>query len=206
MSRVIGEAAGAMELPSRCNECRFAVLKDYGYSNYTIEGTYFRCAKRLHPAGCFDQFYGEDPRLDYGKECAEFGAGEPVEMDVDEEKLPLLSPEHRAIWDMDQAAPEAPFTLGKNMIPIPEPVQAVLDGWGAKEAMVVTAGGIRGQAAVYLRHITTEIDACDIIALCQLNKPVYVVWPTGQCGDASRLVKTRQGLMKANFWLPGEKP
>ena len=53
-----------------CNNCRYAVLKDFGYSNYTVEGTEFSCAIQLHPDGSFDRWYGQDARLNWGSECA----------------------------------------------------------------------------------------------------------------------------------------
>ena len=48
-----------------CEGCKFGCLFDFGYSNYTVEGTEFFCAKSLHPDGHFDRFYGEDKRLEY---------------------------------------------------------------------------------------------------------------------------------------------
>ena len=73
-------------MPHTCNECRFAIFADYGYSNYTTDGTYFRCAKRLHPNGEFDRFYGEDKRLDFAQTCPGFEAGEGVQLDCDLEE------------------------------------------------------------------------------------------------------------------------
>ena len=43
-----------------CTDCRFCLLEDYGYSNYTTEGTYVHCLLNKHPEGGFDQFYGRD--------------------------------------------------------------------------------------------------------------------------------------------------
>lgn len=86
-----------------CNDCRFAVLEDYGYSNYTVEGTNFGCAKRLHPDGVFDRFYGEDKRLDFGGSCSGFVEGEPLEIDCDRECVPDLSPEQCEILNMYEA-------------------------------------------------------------------------------------------------------
>ena len=31
-----------------CLDCRFAVEEDYGYSNYTVEGTDVHCLKKLN--------------------------------------------------------------------------------------------------------------------------------------------------------------
>lgn len=85
-----------------CRQCRFAVFEDYGYSNYTVEGTEFQCAKRLHPQGSFDRFYGENPKLEFAQECRGFEAGEAIDMDVDQEGVDELTPEKRIVWDMNQ--------------------------------------------------------------------------------------------------------
>lgn len=87
-----------------CNDCRFAVLEDYGYSNYTVEGTNFTCAKRLHPDGVFDRFYGDDQRLAFGNDCDGFVKGEPLEIDCDRECVPDLSPAQREVLNMHEAA------------------------------------------------------------------------------------------------------
>ena len=71
-----------------CGECRFALFEDYGYSNYTTEGTTFYCLRNAHPSDGFDRFYGRDDRLGYAAQCASFSEGEPVEMDVDGENAP----------------------------------------------------------------------------------------------------------------------
>lgn len=82
-----------------CSGCKFAVFQDYGYSNWTVEGTTFRCSPKLHPNGEFDRFYGEDDRLTYAEQCYNYTEGEPVRMDVDHEEYALLSEEQRAIYD-----------------------------------------------------------------------------------------------------------
>lgn len=81
-----------------CNNCKFAVMKDFGYSNYTVEGTQFVCANNCHPNGEFDRFYGEDKRLEFGAECPQYEQGVPIEMDVDEEGLSSLTPEEKEIY------------------------------------------------------------------------------------------------------------
>lgn len=71
-----------------CNECRYALFQDEGYSNYTVEGTVFYCLKKAHPADGFDRWYGEDKRLNHAQECTEFSKGDPVCMDVDGDDAP----------------------------------------------------------------------------------------------------------------------
>ena len=81
-----------------CGDCRFACFVDYGYSNYTIEGTEFYCAKKAHPDGHFDRFYNEDKRLNFAAKCKKFKAGKCIEMDVEEEGLSDLTPDQTEIY------------------------------------------------------------------------------------------------------------
>lgn len=71
----------------KCDNCRFCLWEDFGYSNYTVEGTNFNCLKGLHPDGVFDRFYGEDDRLKFAEKCGGFSKGEPVMVDCDHESL-----------------------------------------------------------------------------------------------------------------------
>ena len=68
-----------------CDNCRFCLLEDWGYSNYTTEGTYVHCLKGKHPDSGFDRFYGEDERLKFAQSCDDFGEGDPVTVDCDRE-------------------------------------------------------------------------------------------------------------------------
>lgn len=83
-----------------CLNCRFAIHEDFGYSNYTTEGTTFHCAKKAHPDGEFDEFYGEDKRLKYGADCKAFEEGDGVSMDVDHENESDLTPAEMEVWKM----------------------------------------------------------------------------------------------------------
>ena len=78
-----------------CNNCRYAVLKDFGYSNYTIEGTEFSCAIQLHPDGSFDHWYGQDARLNWGSECAGYEYGEPAHVDVEQDNITSMTDQQR---------------------------------------------------------------------------------------------------------------
>lgn len=82
-----------------CRNCKFAVHIDYGYSNYTVEGTTFYCGKKLHPDGEFDEFYGEDKRLKFAETCPSFEEGDGVTMDVDHENKADLTPEQRVLYE-----------------------------------------------------------------------------------------------------------
>jgi len=82
-----------------CEDCKFAIFADYGYSNYTTEGTTFSCAKNAHPDGSFDRFYGEEKKLEYAAQCPSFVSGDSIHMDCDQYDLEVLTPEQRVIWD-----------------------------------------------------------------------------------------------------------
>lgn len=68
-----------------CGGCRWAIFQDYGYSNYTVEGTNVICAGLYHPHSEFDHWYGEADELKYAELCSHFEEGEPFTMDVDGE-------------------------------------------------------------------------------------------------------------------------
>lgn len=90
----------------KCSACKWAVLEDYGYSNWTQEGTQIYCLRDLHPSGPegFDQWYGKDERDKFAEQCDAFTAaaeGEQVNMDVDREEGPpwTTDPEVQALLD-----------------------------------------------------------------------------------------------------------
>ena len=82
-----------------CEECKFAIFADFGYSNWTVEGTEFSCAKNAHPAGSFDRWYGEEKHLEFAEICPTFEAGDAIYMDCDCEQIDTLTPEQRIIWE-----------------------------------------------------------------------------------------------------------
>lgn len=92
------------ETARTCEGCKFGCLFDFGYSNYTVEGTEFFCAKSLHPDGHFDRFYGEDKRLKYAEKCEGFEIGQAIEMDVDHENESELTADQRAIYELCKSA------------------------------------------------------------------------------------------------------
>lgn len=83
--------------PRNCLGCRYAVTIDYGYSNYTVEGSNFYCGKKAHPADGFDEWYGEDKRLQFAEECPQYLAGEGIWVDVDGDQEADLSDEDKEI-------------------------------------------------------------------------------------------------------------
>jgi hypothetical protein len=80
-------------MSKNCQDCKFCVLEDYGYSNYTVEGTLVHCGKNIHPDSPFDRFYGKELRLEFANKCHGFEAGNAIEIDVDRECLPLTEEE-----------------------------------------------------------------------------------------------------------------
>lgn len=82
-----------------CNTCRLAIFDDYGYSNYTTEGTTFTCSKGLHPDGSFDRWFGEEEKLQFAEKCSAYEEGDSIDMDCDRDNLGGLTTEQRAIWD-----------------------------------------------------------------------------------------------------------
>lgn len=70
----------------KCDECKYCVLEDFGYSNYTVEGVTAICLKDENPGLPKDRWYGEEPVLDFAEECKSFEAGQPVEIDCDREE------------------------------------------------------------------------------------------------------------------------
>lgn len=72
----------------KCSGCVNSVVVDFGYSNWTVEGSVLHCAKNLNPKAPFDKWYGTDKRDLFAEECAEFKEGDNVSLDVDLEDLP----------------------------------------------------------------------------------------------------------------------
>lgn len=91
-----------VSLFKKCTDCRFHILRDEGYSNYTVEGTSFNCAKGLHPKAPFDNYYSKAPELGFAESCSSFTKGEGLHMDVDYEKLESLTPAQREVLDIER--------------------------------------------------------------------------------------------------------
>lgn len=77
-------------MAKQCSNCYNAVLADYGWSNWTVEGTSVYCSKKLHPSDGFDRWYGENKEDAFAEQCPAFTKGKPVHMDVDREDLDSL--------------------------------------------------------------------------------------------------------------------
>lgn len=61
--------------------CIHAFLQDYGYSNYSCEGTNLLCVN--HPKKRFDSFYGEAEEHKFAEICRDYFKGKPKHQDVD---------------------------------------------------------------------------------------------------------------------------
>jgi len=88
----------------KCTECHFGILRDQGYSNYTVEGNTFNCAKGLHPAAPFDNFYGHTKENYQAEYCAGYQLGEPLQIDVEEEVLHDLTQDQKDILELEKTS------------------------------------------------------------------------------------------------------
>ena len=75
----------------KCIECRFCILQDEGYSNWTVEGQSADCLLSLNPHFPDDTFYGQASSLLFAEKCPSFAKGDPVLVDVDQEKGDLVN-------------------------------------------------------------------------------------------------------------------
>lgn len=66
-----------------CNSCKFGVFIDNGYSNYTVMGSDFFCAKKLHPADGFDAGWGMVGDFKFGDTCKGKVEGDGVQVSVE---------------------------------------------------------------------------------------------------------------------------
>ena len=71
----------------KCYSCKCLVLQDYGYSNYTVEGTMVRCLKDKFKE--FERDYFDPGNEGYlalaAKKCGCYLEGVPLSCDVDGE-------------------------------------------------------------------------------------------------------------------------
>jgi len=84
----------------KCTDCKLCYEKDYGYSNYTVEGTMVYCLKNANPNFPKDRWYGEEPELEFANQCPLFVEGNSVKRyveDSDEDMLGNPDPEINAL-------------------------------------------------------------------------------------------------------------
>ncbi len=99
-----------------CTTCVLLLRSDYGYSNYTCEGTTLSCLAELNPAlAGMEEVYGDltpelATALDVALECPRYREGAPATLDVDTEGFPYGVPATAAMakaagyTDDDEAA------------------------------------------------------------------------------------------------------
>ena len=68
-----------------CSNCKWAVSVDYGYSNYTVEGSEVYCIQKEHPEDGYDRWYGHSKEGEYASSCEMHTSGEPIDIDVERE-------------------------------------------------------------------------------------------------------------------------
>lgn len=73
------------DLKRTCENCKFFVKQDHGYSNYTVEGTDGSCLAKKHPVDSFE-ISGYVPEYEQAKICEYFNEGECWNCDVDGEE------------------------------------------------------------------------------------------------------------------------
>lgn len=87
-----------------CTDCRWAILQDNGYSNYTVEGTDLMCAGMFHPEKSFDAYYGNSEQAKFAEQCTHFEEGEAPRLDVEGEwRLEDFSDEQRETLELYSA-------------------------------------------------------------------------------------------------------
>ena len=98
----------------KCIDCKYCLQDDYGYSNYTVEGTTCYCLLDINPYFPEDRFYGKEPSLEYARKCDSYREGEGISLDVD-----------RDCQSMNQKLSDA-YTQD-------EELRSLLDAWEIKE-------------------------------------------------------------------------
>jgi len=86
-----------------CRDCKFCVIVDNGYSNYSVEGTDVLCGSYKDDIRekfiSFDSFYQEAAGFSQGEDCAGFAEGEPISLDVDWGNHSKLTDDQKEILD-----------------------------------------------------------------------------------------------------------
>lgn len=83
-------------MTNQCDNCKFCVYRDFGSSNWTVEGTDQFCGEGVHDG--FDRFYGQAPEIkSIPFPCSKFEPGKPIRLDVDMEVFDSLTDEEKQI-------------------------------------------------------------------------------------------------------------
>lgn len=70
----------------KCDECKYCIQIEEGYSNYTVEGNTADCLLNKNPDFPVDTFYREEPALEFADKCESFIEGKCVNIDVEREE------------------------------------------------------------------------------------------------------------------------
>ena len=70
-------------MTKKCSDCGWLVLRDEGYSNYTVTETEASCLLRQHPQLPAGTSYDDDEAYKYAEQCAVYIPGEPIQIDVE---------------------------------------------------------------------------------------------------------------------------
>ena len=75
-----------------CNICKFCIHTDYGYSDYTVDGTDTTCGLNI---------LGANPEANpaFAQECPRYEEGEPIHMNADGDNYGGFTEEQKRIWD-----------------------------------------------------------------------------------------------------------
>ena len=68
-----------------CNNCKYSITFDNGYSNWTVMGTDIACLHNLNPSFPMDLGYELPKELKFADECPNYMEGEPIHIDCDNE-------------------------------------------------------------------------------------------------------------------------
>ena len=75
----------------KCIDCKYCLLIDEGYSNWTVEGITANCLLNKNPDFPEDAFYKEEESLLFANKCNKYKFGNPVKVDVEREKGELYN-------------------------------------------------------------------------------------------------------------------
>ena len=72
-----------MEDDKTCIDCKFYIELEYGFSNYSWEGTEIDCIRNKNKDFPADRFYGLVNAINFAKECTFFNKGPNTIVDND---------------------------------------------------------------------------------------------------------------------------
>lgn len=91
------------ETKRACTTCLLCLREDYGYSNWTTEGTTLHCLAGLNPAVEGEEEPWREPTpelaaaLDVALTCPRYRQGAPATMDVDQEGIDYKAQRENAV-------------------------------------------------------------------------------------------------------------